>query len=70
MRLNGTNPPGLRWFERSAACLLGAAFIACLMGLALLASCSGADDGGQAQSFNAHINGSYSGFAAVSSSPR
>jgi hypothetical protein len=67
MRPNGTNLPGLRWFERWPTCLLGAAFIACLMGLALLASCAGADDGGQAQSFNAHINGSYS-FAAVTSS--
>jgi hypothetical protein len=69
MRLNGTSLPGLRWVEGCATCLLGAAFIACLMGLALLASCSPPDDGGQAQSFNAHINGSYT-FAAGSASVR
>jgi len=55
------------WLDRSAGCLLGLALLACLLGLALLASCAGADDGGQAQSFAAHINGSYTA-AAVSTS--
>jgi hypothetical protein len=40
-----------------------------LVGLALLASCAGADDGGQAQSLAAHINGTYTA-AAVSVSTR
>ena len=41
----------------------------CLLGLGLLASCEAADDSGQAQSFAAHINGSYTA-AAVSTSTR
>jgi hypothetical protein len=41
----------------------------CILGLGLLACCAGADDGGQAQSFAAHINGSYTA-AAVSTSTR
>jgi hypothetical protein len=40
-----------------------------LIGLALLASCSGPDDGGQAQSFAAHLNGSYTAGAVVASRP-
>jgi hypothetical protein len=40
-----------------------------LLGLVLLASCAGAEDGGQQQSFAAHLNGSYTA-AAVSTSVR
>jgi hypothetical protein len=40
-----------------------------LLALALLASCAGADDSGQAQSFAAHISGSYTA-AVVSTSTR
>jgi len=42
---------------------------ACLLGLALLAACAEADDTGQAQSFAAHLNGSYTA-AAVATSVR
>ena len=59
------NSSGFGWIDRFEACLLGAALLACLLGLALLASCAGNDDSGQAQSFNAHLNGSYTA-AAVS----
>jgi hypothetical protein len=37
------------------------------MALAFLAACAGTEDGGQAQSFAAHLNGSYTA-AAVSTS--
>jgi hypothetical protein len=38
-----------------------------LLALALLAACAGSADGGQAQSFAVHLNGSYTA-AAVSTS--
>jgi hypothetical protein len=50
-------------FVRATCCAAG------FLGLALLAGCAGSDDGGQAQSFAAHINGSYTA-AAVSTSSR
>ena len=56
---------GSGWIDRFEACLLGAAFFACLLSLALLASCAGNGEDSQAQSFNPHINGSYTA-AAVS----
>lgn len=40
-----------------------------LVGLALLASCTGAEDNGQPQSFAAHLNGSYTAGMVLASHP-
>jgi hypothetical protein len=60
---------GFGWIERCTSVLPRMVLSGCILGLGLLASCAGADDGGQAQSFAAHINGSYTA-AAVSTSTR
>ena len=56
-----------RWIDCSVTCLLGSALLACLIGLVLLAACTGTEDSGGAQSFNAHLNGSYTAAAATAS---
>jgi hypothetical protein len=57
------------WLDRSAAGLLGMAFIVCLLALGLLVSCAGADDSDQPQSHNAHLHGSYVAGAILTSVP-
>jgi hypothetical protein len=40
-----------------------------LIGLLLLAACAGPDDSGEPQSFAAHLNGSYTAGAVITSHP-
>ncbi|MBW4021797.1 MAG: hypothetical protein HIU92_01440 [Proteobacteria bacterium] len=51
---------------KPSLCLLGL-WVLCIAGLFGLASCAGADDSGDPQSFNAHLNGIYSSAAVATS---